>query len=58
MKKLSQDSHSSGRDLNPGLTEYEAGVLTNEKRHSAKSKFRHLSNILIKNCFHCLIEES
>jgi hypothetical protein len=38
MRKLSQDSHSSDRDLNPGLPEYEAGVLTNKKRHSVKSK--------------------
>jgi hypothetical protein len=28
MKPLSQDSRSPDRDLNPGLSEYEAGVLT------------------------------
>jgi hypothetical protein len=28
MKAVSQDSRSSGRDLNPGLIEYDAGVLT------------------------------
>jgi hypothetical protein len=27
-KNLSQDSRSSGRDLNPGPPKYEAGVLT------------------------------
>jgi hypothetical protein len=28
MKNIRQDSRSPGQDLNPGLPEYEAGVLT------------------------------
>jgi hypothetical protein len=35
MKPLRQDSQSPGRDLNPGLPEYEAGVLTTRPRRSA-----------------------
>jgi hypothetical protein len=33
-KILSQDSWSLGRDLNPGLPEYEAGVLTTQPKRS------------------------
>jgi hypothetical protein len=32
MKNLSQDSRPPGQYLNPGPTEYEAGVLTNRLR--------------------------
>jgi hypothetical protein len=35
MKNRSQDNHSPGRDLKPGLPEYETGVLTARPRHSA-----------------------
>jgi hypothetical protein len=31
-RKLSQDSWSPSRDLIPGLSEYEAGILTNIQR--------------------------
>jgi hypothetical protein len=33
-KNLSQDSRFPGRDLNPGSSEYEAGVLTTQQRRS------------------------
>jgi hypothetical protein len=32
----SQDSRSSGQNLNPGLPEYDAGVLTTRPRHLVK----------------------
>jgi hypothetical protein len=33
-KNLSQDSRSAGRDLNPGLPDYEARVLFTRRRRS------------------------
>jgi hypothetical protein len=33
---LSRDSRSPGRDLNPGASEYEAGVLTTQLRRSVE----------------------
>jgi hypothetical protein len=37
-EKLSQDSRSPGRDLNPEPPEYEAGVLTTQPRRSVYDK--------------------
>jgi hypothetical protein len=40
MKNLSQDSRSRGRDLNTGLPEYEAGVLTTRTQRSVSVLLR------------------
>jgi hypothetical protein len=36
--KTPQDSQFVGRDLNPGLPQYEAGVLMSQSRHSVESQ--------------------
>jgi hypothetical protein len=39
-KNISQDSRCPGRDLNPGHTKYNAGVLTTRSRLSVRSVFK------------------
>jgi hypothetical protein len=42
-EKLSQDSQSSGRDLNPEHSEYEAGMLTTRPRCSVQRLEREIT---------------
>jgi hypothetical protein len=45
MKNLSEDSRSTGRDLNPGLPEYEAGVLISRPRRSVRRHYNEQQHI-------------
>jgi hypothetical protein len=53
-KAHSQNSRSSDRNLNPGLTDYEARVLTTRPQRSIP----HLSNIAKKHCYEATIKSS
>jgi hypothetical protein len=54
-KNLSQDSFSTGRNLNPRPSEYEAGVLTARPRRSVRNSYEvsvlKLYISMFKECF-------
>jgi hypothetical protein len=45
MKNLSEDNRSTDRDLNPGLPEYETGVLTSRPRRSVRRHYNEQQHI-------------
>jgi hypothetical protein len=46
-KNLTEDSRSPGRDLNPGPSKNEAGVLTTRPRHYKHNKYINLKKYIL-----------